>query len=71
MKTSQPFPSLQKLLWMVVLLAFAAGSACAYAPQQIDAKPGDCRFGREWVKPSQDENGNWRDGYCKDPETGS
>ncbi|AKF09757.1 hypothetical protein DB32_006906 [Sandaracinus amylolyticus] len=26
---------------------------------------GTCHPGREWVPPAQDENGQWRDGYCR------
>lgn len=64
-RTARGSRPLVAALLFVGAAAFASSLAgCSkYTPPM---EPGVCNEGREWVPPQQNEDGNWRDGYCRD-----
>ncbi len=55
-----------KTWWAPAIGATLLLGACTkpYEPVQN----GRCNIGRQWVAPSKDAQGNWKDGYCKDAD---
>lgn len=55
-----------KFAWVTVLVGVMGLSAFvpACGGRQRPPETGNCRAGREWVPPRQ-ENGQWVDGYCR------
>lgn len=49
----------------LAILTTALLSACG--GRQRPPATGECRAGREWVEPHQ-EDGQWVDGYCRNAE---
>lgn len=55
-----------RLLAFLLGVAIACGVAAGCGGRQQPPTTGTCHPWREWVPPQRDENGQWRDGYCRD-----
>ncbi|WP_157069703.1 hypothetical protein [Sandaracinus amylolyticus] len=49
----------------IVAVVMACTALVGCGGRQQPPTTGTCHPGREWVPPAQDENGQWRDGYCR------
>lgn len=55
-----------KALVSLVALVFVGGALGACGGVQVPPEQGQCHDWREWVPPTQNEDGSWNEGYCRD-----
>lgn len=56
----------RKLLISLATLAFGAAALGACGGVQVPPQEGQCHEWREWVPPTQNADGSWNEGYCRD-----